>query len=437
MAPPLIILVVSLFIHHAAAHLVARANHTEGHWIAAWASMPQLTEPANLPPAPFNTSSGVFTNATLRQTIHVTAPSSHIRLRFSNAFGTTDLPITAVTIARPLNGSAGSSSIDTGSLKNVSFSGSTSFTIPNGALVVSDPVDLDVEAQSELTVSMYLARGQAGNAITSHPGSRTTTWMTFGDLTRAQNVSGGSTASVAHWYFLSALEAWVPPAHSTFAIIGDSITDGRGSDDNKNNRWPDQLLALLQSSSNTSIIAIANQAAGGNRVLADILGPNALGRFDRDVLAQSGVKYAMIFEGVNDIGVAASTDAAQQAIGDALIAAFKQLSIRSRAAGIPFFGATITPFCEPGCTTSIQPYSTPLREVTRQRVNAWIRDSGWFDGVVDFDAVTRDPADVAQLRKEFNSGDYLHPNVAGYQAMAAAFPVELFAQWNGGVDGWV
>jgi hypothetical protein len=161
--------------------------------------MPQLTEPANLPPAPFTTSRVVFLNSTLRQTIHVTVPSSRIRLRFSNAFGTTNLPITSVTIARPTNNTAGISSIDTGTLKAVTFSGSPSYTVPNGALVLSDPIDFDVKAQTELTITMYLASGQIGNAITSHPGSRTTSWMDFGDLTSAENITSETTQSVAHW----------------------------------------------------------------------------------------------------------------------------------------------------------------------------------------------------------------------------------------------
>ena len=181
-----------------------RADHPAGHWIAAWASMPQLTEPANLPPAPFNTSGLVFRNTTLRQTIHVTAPSSRIRLRISNAFGTTSLPITSATIARPANGAAGTSAIDTSSVKTLTFSGSPSFTIPNGALVVSDPIDFDVKAQTELTISLFLASGQVGNDITSHPGSRTTSFMTFGNQVSAASLTG-QVSSVAHWYVPSYL----------------------------------------------------------------------------------------------------------------------------------------------------------------------------------------------------------------------------------------
>ena len=180
-------------------HLQTRAAHADGHWVAAWTSMPQLTEPANLPAPPFNTTGLVFANSTIRSTIHVTANSSRIRLRLSNAFGATDLPITNVTLARPLNGAAGASAIDTSTVKALTFSGAPSFTIPNGALVVSDAVDFEVTAGTELSVSVFLADGQVGNSITSHPGSRTTSWMTFGNQVAAANITGSSVQSVSHW----------------------------------------------------------------------------------------------------------------------------------------------------------------------------------------------------------------------------------------------
>ncbi|KAK0625662.1 hypothetical protein DIS24_g11015 [Lasiodiplodia hormozganensis] len=436
------------------------SNQTAGRWLAAWTSMPQLTEPANLPPAPFNTSSGlVFQNTTIRQTIRVTAASTRIRLRLSNAFGLTPLPITAVTIGKPValstpaspnNTGAGSPAVDVATLQTLTFSGSPNFTVPNGALVVSDAVDVDVAPGDDLSISVYLAEGQTGGAITSHPGSRTTSWLASGDQTSSDDLSAAAdAASVAHWYFISTLDAWVasPPSSSsppgTLAIVGDSITDGRGSTTDGNDRWPDALLSRLQNSNSSSSspllsrIAIANQAAGGNRVLADGLGPNALGRFDRDVLAQPGVRYAVVFEGVNDIGSAADEAGAQRAVGDALIAAYRQFGLRAHAAGLPLFGATITPFSAFNFDASLQPYSGRERERTRQRVNAFIRDSGGvFDAVVDFDAAVRDPEDETRLRTEYDSGDYLHLNPAGYRAMAEAFPVEALVQFAGGVDGY-
>lgn len=191
----------------------------------------------------------------------------------------------------------------------------------------------------------------------------------------------------------------------------------------------------MQSQGDTASIAVLNQAAGGNRILADGLGPNVLARVDRDVLSHSGVSYALIFEGVNDIGTAAVTPEAQRAVGDRLLWAFAQIATRVRAQGIPLFGATITPFSAPANTT-VQPYSHPEREATRRRVNEWIRTSGTFDAVVDFDAVLRDPKIPSQLNPKYDSGDYLHPNPTGYQALADAFPLSVFAQFTGGVSGF-
>lgn len=281
---------------------------------------------------------------------------------------------------------------------------------------------------------MYLAQGQQGNSITSHPGSRINIWMSSGNSVNAANITDPSTQSVAHWYFLSAVEAWVPSTMSAFAIVGDSITDGRGSDTDKNNRWPDLVRAKMLNDSFAKNIAVSNQAAGGNRILADGLGPNALGRIDRDVLAHAGVKYAMIFEGVNDIGTAATTQAAQDQVYDQLLLAFKQIITRVHAFGIPIFAATITPFSAPNST--IQPYSDPVREATRQKINTWIRQSGSFDAVMDFDAVLRNPSIPSQLDPAFNSGDYLHPNVAGYQAVAGSFPLNVFSKFSNGVSGF-
>ncbi|KIK68002.1 hypothetical protein GYMLUDRAFT_190935 [Collybiopsis luxurians FD-317 M1] len=396
--------------------------------------MPQLTESTNLPNPPFNGSTAVFVNSTIRQTLHMSIGGDKIRVRFSNNFGVNNLNITAATVALPVDGQPGASAIDTSTLKTLTFSGSKSFSIPNGALVVSDPVDFPIRPQSTLAITIYLRDGQDGFSITSHPGSRTTTWMSFGNLVSSPNITSASTTSVEHWYFVSAVETWSTSSFdSSFVIVGDSITDGRGSDDNKNNRWPDLLLARMQQNPATSPIAVNNQAAGGNRILADGLGPNALGRIDRDVLAQSGVKYGMIFEGVNDIGVADPSEESQAFIGDQLILAYKQIVARVHTFGIPMFAATITPFGSPPNTT-IQPYSNPIREATRQRINAYIRTPGSFDHVIDFDKILADPVIPSQLNPEFNSGDYLHPNVAGYQAIADSFPLEIFEQFAGGVD---
>lgn len=206
------------------------------HWVDTWVSMPQLTETSNLPNTPFTQPSVVFPNSTIRQTLHMSIGGDQIRIRFSNVFGVSDLPITAVTVALPVNGSAGVSGIQTSTLKTVTFSGLSSVVIPNGALIVSDPIDFKIKPQSMLTVTLYTAQGQTTNSITSHPGSRTTSWFSFGNFVSAPSLTDASTQNVAHWYFVSAVEVLAPITTSSFVIVGDSITDGRGSDTDKNNR---------------------------------------------------------------------------------------------------------------------------------------------------------------------------------------------------------
>lgn len=403
-----------------AAAAQADPEGTGAHWVDTWASMPQLTEPSNMPPAPFTGADRVFADTTLRQTVHVSVGGQHVRLRFSNAFGGAALPITAVSVALPAGGQAGVSGIQPGTARAVTFDGRTSVTVPVGAQVVTDPLDLDLKPGSNLTVTMYLADGQASTSITSHPGSRTTSYMEAGDHLKDTDLSGATSAD--HWYLLSGVEVWSGRATAAAVILGDSLTDGRGSTTNMNNRWPDQLLARLQARPDTADTAIINQAAGGNRVLNDGLGPNGLARVDRDVLAQSGVQWLMVFEGVNDIGTADATPAAQQQAAADLIAAYDQIITRAHAQGIRVYGATITPF---GGNTG---YDDPngYREAARQTVNRWIRTSGRFDAVVDFDQVARDPAQPRQLSAAYDVGDHLHLNPTGYKALADAVPAWIF-----------
>ena len=387
-------------------------------WLGTWVSMPQLTEPGNMPPAPFTQDGAVFVDSTLRQTVHVSVGGRQIRLRFSNAFGGAPLPITAVSVARPAGGRAGASAIVPGTERPVTFHGRPSVVVPVGAQVVSDPLTFPVAPQSNLTVTAYLAQGQASTNITSHPGSRTTSHMLAGNHLTDADLPGA--ASVAHWYFLSAVEAWA--RGDAIALLGDSLTDGRGSTTDGNDRWPDRLLARLQADRRLNDVAVLNQAAGGNRVLNDGLGPNALSRLDRDVLAQSGVRWLIVFEGVNDIGTAAATPDAQKQVTDDLIAAYDQFVVRAHAQGIRVYGATITPF---GGNTG---YDDPdgLREASRQAVNRWIRTAHRFDAVIDLDRAALDPANPRALLPAYDTGDHLHLNPAGYQALADAVPLHLF-----------
>ncbi|KAL2756297.1 hypothetical protein ACRALDRAFT_2042450 [Sodiomyces alcalophilus JCM 7366] len=403
-------------------------------WITVWGSMPQLTELHNLPPEPFNETGLVFHDTTIRQTVKVSLATSTLRLEISNAFGGSDLPITAVSVALPEDPSqAGGSAIQPNTARQVTFSGSSSIVVPMGALVLSDPIDIAVADESILAISIYLADGQTTNDITSHPGSRTTSWLVHGNHVADADLDNATPSD--HWYLISALEAPLstPGGNeaATFAIVGDSLTDGRGSTTNANNRWPDQLLSRLIADNSTAstgrpAIAILNQAAGGNRVLADGLGPNAMARIDRDVLSHPGVRYVLFFIGVNDIGTAAAEPGPQAAVGDRLAQAFHQMATRMRRHGLAVFGATLTPMSGPD-----QVYGHPEREKTRQSLNEWIREAEGtvFDAVVDFDAMVRDPENPERLAEEYDEGDHLHLSPRGYQAMADGFDLDLFSRF--------
>jgi lysophospholipase L1-like esterase len=403
-----------------AAALPGRRRRPAPRWVHTWTAMPQLTEPGNMPPAPFTRPGLVLADTTLRQTLRVTVGGSRLRLRISNAFGGADLPITGVSVARPLGGRAGVAPIEPGTSRPVTFAGATPMVVPVGAQVVSDPIDLDVPARSVLTVTMYLQAGQASDSITSHPGSRTTSYLVAGDH-RADLDLPGATA-VDHWYFLGGVEAWTGGDAAAAVLLGDSLTDGRGSTTNGNDRWPDRLVDRLQADRRTAGVAVLNQAAGGNRVLHDGLGPNALARFDRDVLASTGVSWLLVFEGVNDIGTADATAAAQDRVAADLIRAYRQLVVRAHAQDLRAYGATLTPF---GGNEGYDD-AAGLREGARRTVNDWIRRSGVFDAVVDFDRVARDPAQPGRLLPAYDVGDHLHLNPAGYAALAAAVPLGLF-----------
>jgi lysophospholipase L1-like esterase len=347
-------------------------------------------------------------------TAHITLSGKSIRIQVSNTFGDSPLPVTKVTVGHPGSGKAGASTVETASLKQVTFGGKSSVTIPAGQITRSDPIDFPVTVLQDISISMFFAQGHSGRKITGHPGSRTTTWLAKGDHTTAADMSKTAYAKgVAHWYYISTIEVQAASPAAAFVIVGDSITDGRGSDDNANNRWADFLVKRMQNEPATKSISVINEAAGGNCVLRGGLGPPAITRIQRDVLQHSGVKYAMIFEGVNDIGAGADASS--------LISAYSKMIDQMHAAGIIVFGGTITAFAGSS-------YASGGRDGIRTKVNDWIRTSKKFDGVVDFDAVTRDKANKAKLATPFDSGDRLHLNVKGYSAMADAFDLKLFAK---------
>jgi lysophospholipase L1-like esterase len=390
-----------------------------GHWVGIWTAAPQRLEPADLPPPPFTKDDLVLPDSTLRQTIRVSAGARRIRLRISNAFGAAVLDVARVCVAVPGGGRAGVSSIEAGTSRAVTFAGRAGVVVPAGENAVSDPVDFPVAAAVSVTVTMYLAAGQsAAGGVTAHPGSRTTSYLAAGDHVADPRLPRA--VPVDHWYLLSALEGF--SAATAAVVLGDSLTDGRGSTTNRDDRWPDQLLDLMRSRGDTSGIALLNQGIGGNRVLRDGPGPAVLARLDRDALAVAGVKWLVVFAGVNDIGAADAADAAQRQVAADLCAAYERIAAKAHAAGIRVYGATLTPFG--GC----EPYDDPAghREAARQAVNAWIRAGRGFDAVLDFDQAVRDPLHYRRVRLSLDSGDHLHLNPAGYRALAGAVPPGLF-----------
>jgi lysophospholipase L1-like esterase len=380
------------------------------HWVATWAASPQLTEESNLPPAPG------LADHTLRQVVHVSLGGRTLRVRFSNAFGRTALTLHAARIARPAGGGA----IEPASDRALTFSGRSSVTIPEGALAVSDPLAFDLAPLSEVAITVSLKGVPA--EVTGHPGSRTTSFLLAGDLAAAAELPGAT--RVDHWYYLNGIDVQRPDARGVVAILGDSISDGRGSTTNGNDRWPDNLARRLAANRATAGVAVANHGIGGNRLLRDGLGPNALARLDRDVLALPGVRWLVVLEGINDIGtrVAARAKGESAATAEDIVAAYEQILARAHARGVRVYGATILPYEGAGF------YFTPDGETDRQKVNAWIRTSGRFDAVIDFDAATRDPQQPSRLAPAVDGGDHLHPSAAGYRIMAEAIDLALFAE---------
>lgn len=390
-----------------------------GRWVGTWSAALQPAEPANLPPEPFFRKGQVFVNTTLRQTVRVSGGGKYLRVRFSNIFGTATLVIAKVSMALPANGIAGISGVQPGSVHQLMFRGCTAVEIPAGAEVYSDPVQFKLEPLSNLAITIYMAQGQPADGITSHPGSRTTSFLIEGDRIFDGELTGA--VAVEHWYYLSGVEVWAGSDTAAVAIIGDSLTDGRGSTTNRNDRWPDRLADRLQRNPASSEVTVLNQGIGGNRVLQDGLGPNLLARLDRDVIAQRGVRWLIVFEGINDIGTAAATLETQNRVVADLITAYEKIVTRAHAQAIRVYGATLLPFCGSSYFDS-----SGCRETARQKLNHWIRTGGRFDGVIDFDRVVRDPDHPIRILTEADCGDHLHLNSAGYQMLGDAVPLDFF-----------
>jgi hypothetical protein len=300
---------------------VTHRERTEPEWVDTWVCTPQPTEPANLPPPPFAAGGRAFAGTTLRQTVRASIGGHRVRLCLSNAFGGTALPVTAVSVALPAGGRAGVSAIRPATSRPVTFGGRPSVRVPAGGQVASDPLELGVAAGSNLAVTMYLAGGQPAAGVTSHPGSRTTSYLLAGEHLRDPDLPGATPTD--HWYFLSGLQVPAPPRTAVAVMVGDSLTDGRGSTTNQNNRWPDRLFDRLQSTPDTGDVAVLNHGVGGSRLLDDGQGPGTLDRLVAGVLARPALRWLVLFTGVNDIGTAEPTQAAQRRVAAELVAALR------------------------------------------------------------------------------------------------------------------
>jgi len=383
-------------------------------WLGSWAASQQRPEPQN------SLAPDDLRDATLRQVVHLTVGGRELRLHLSNRFGTAPMHIASVHIAQTRAGAPGS--IKTETDKPLTFSGVPDVTIPAGAEYVSDSITYPVTPLSDLAISIHFDAPPQDQ--TGHPGSRATSFLAHGDLVAAADFPA-ETKRVEHWYFIAGIDVPAPQNAAAVVVVGDSITDGHGATTNGNDRWPDILARRLQSSPTLRSISVLNQGIGGNRLLLDGLGPNALARFNSDVLAQPGVRYVIVLQGINDLGtltrLAEVSPAEHEALVHNMIGAYKQIITRAHTHGIKVYGATILPFGGSGYY-----HPGPNNEADRQAVNKWIRTPGNFDAVIDFDKLTRDPEHPDRMLPAFDSGDHLHPGPAGYSAMGEAVPLSLF-----------
>ncbi len=383
---------------------LAGAADRQPAWVDAWTAAPDTVGP-------------VLNAQTVRQVVRTSVAGTQLRIRISNLFGAT-----AVTLgpARVAQSAAGADTVP-GTDHLLSFDGKPTVTLAKGESVLSDPVTMNVAALQNLTVSLYVPAAAAYHPATVHNAGMATAYLTEkGDATAAVRFPREETSGAR--FYLTGVEVAGAATRATLVAFGDSITDGVGSRPDANDRWPDYLAARLQADPALKSIGVADEGIGGNRILRDNYGPSALSRFDRDVLDQPNVRWVVLLEGINDIGGSGyAWDAKDKVSAQQLIAGMRTLVARAHARHVKVYGATLTPYGGNGW-----PYHSAAGEKIREELNAWIRHSGVFDGVVDFDRAVRDPAAPNNLLPQYDSGDHLHPNDAGYRAMAAAVDLRLF-----------
>jgi lysophospholipase L1-like esterase len=404
---------------------------TQDHWVATWTTAQPLIRiqaggrgaappstpatgqtPAAGGSAPVSPAQRImaqgFHNQTIRMIVRTSIGGSKMRIRLSSPFGSTPVELGSAHVAIRSK----DSEIVPSSDRALSFNGKPGCTIGPGMVILSDPIDFAVPGQSDIAVSLYFP-SETGPP-SAHNGLHTSYVSKEGDVTAAPAIADATAAPAYYW--LAAVDVVAPARTSLIVTFGDSITEGARSTPDTNHTWPAALSARLAANRSTANIAVANMGIGGNRVLRDIAGASALARFDRDVLSQPGVKWVMMLEGINDIG----RGNIEPASADDLIGAYKQIIERAHTHGIRVIGCTLTPY--EGAN-----YAREEGEAIREAVNAWIRTGRGFDAVVDFEAAARDPNNPKRLRADFDPGDHLHPNDAGYQAMANAIDLSMFA----------
>lgn len=369
-------------------------------WTGTWATAPEYTGSGDMP------QTETLAGNALRQTIHVSLGGDNLRLKLSNEFSAEPVEISSIYIANPTEGSE----IDASSARYLTFNGSKSVTIPAGQAIYSDPLTYPLQPLQLLSITTNYGKNTPVNA-TSHRGSRTSSYIMKGESKPKKSFK--PTERLEHWYNIAALEVDVE-GKPCIAIIGNSITDGRGTTTDRQNRWTDILAQGLNGE-----VGVLNLGIGGNCVINGGLSEPAMKRYDRDILGQNGLTAVMIFEGINDIGWSPESEKTARQ----LIEAYKTMIAKAREKGLKVYGATITQL---GNTD----YYTHFHEAARLTVNDWIRNSGAYDGIVDFDAVIADPDKPGTMNPDYQF-DWLHPNPDGYKAMGAAATDVLYPLFNG------
>jgi lysophospholipase L1-like esterase len=397
---------------HAARHKQAAPTQTiapqQTIWTGTWA-----TSPMAVPPAMTAQTPAYPNGATFRDVVRISLGGGALRLRISNEFGATALTLGSVHVAA----GAGLDATQPGSDHAVTFGGSETVSIPPGAMAVSDPVAMPVAAFANLAVSIFVP-AQPEATLTYHGSALSTNYIAAGNAVTA--VALGDAKKVTSWFLLRGVDVDAGADAGAIVAFGDSITDGARSTPDKNARWPDFLAARLQANPATARLGVLDEGIGGNRLLHDVTGPNALARLDRDVLSQSNAKYLVVLLGINDIGrTSVPRQPGDPVTSDQILWALQQIAARAHARGLKVYAATLTPY---GGAT----YQDAAGSKMRDAENAFIRTSNVFDGVIDFDKATLDPAHPDRFLPAYDSGDHLHPNDAGYKAMGDAIDLKLF-----------